>query len=148
MQRLPCTRSAHFQLLQKWSGCCFSPTPEPAARQTGNPKTTQCSTNEHKYIKKDGQDNLATKSAQKFLYPKTKTHHHFSVCINVVFHVTLLIVGLQDSSQFSISSHVEAIISRQDDEPGAAVPPANGVLNNNVSYFISIFLRNYALVTW
>lgn len=39
MKRLPCICCLHFQLLQRWSGCCFSPTRQPAVRQMGNPKT-------------------------------------------------------------------------------------------------------------
>lgn len=60
------------------------------------------------------------------------THHQIAVIIKVIFHVTLLIVRFQYPSQFSITSHVEASISRQHDQPGAAVPPANGSLNNSM----------------
>lgn len=41
MRCLPCIWSVHFQLLQKWSGCCFSPAGKPAVLQRGSPETAR-----------------------------------------------------------------------------------------------------------
>lgn len=60
------------------------------------------------------------------------THHHVAFIIKVVFHVALLVIRFQNPSQFSITGHVEASVSGQHDQPGAAVPPANGSLNNSM----------------
>lgn len=55
-------------------------------------------------------------------------YHLTALCINVVVHVAHFIVGLQNSSQFSVSGHVEPSICGEDDQPGAAVPPTYFIL--------------------
>lgn len=124
MKFLPCIWSVHFQLLQKWCGCCFSPAGKPTVLQRGNPKTTSKVT-----------VNMTGLSGAELSWGYNValfTHHHTAFIIKVVFHVTLLIIWFQYPSQFSITSHVEASISCQHDQPGAAVPPANGSLNNSM----------------
>lgn len=50
--------------------------------------------------------------------------------IDVVAHVALLVVGLQYAGQLAVSSHVEACVGGEHDQPGAAVPPADPLLHN------------------
>ena len=60
------------------------------------------------------------------------TYHVNAFRIKIVLHVTLFIIGLQYASQFSIPCHVKSSISGQHNQPGAAVPPTNDVLKNNM----------------
>lgn len=50
--------------------------------------------------------------------------------VQVIFHVALSVIGLQNAGQFPVTSHVEPSVGGQHDQPGAAVPPAYFVLNN------------------
>lgn len=49
--------------------------------------------------------------------------------VNAVDNVAALIIGLQYPGQLAVSSHVEASVGGEYDQPGAAVPPADLVLN-------------------
>lgn len=76
MNSLPCICFLRFQLLQRWSGCCFSPTQQPAVRQMGNPKR------DHEFIQageyrifKNG------KTSQKKIPPKNKNQNQNSNCL-------------------------------------------------------------------
>lgn len=48
--------------------------------------------------------------------------------------MALLIVRFQDTSEFSIPSHVKSGISRQHNQSGAAVSPANHILNKTHTF--------------
>lgn len=43
------------------------------------------------------------------------TYHFIALAVQVIVHVTSLIIGLQYASQLAIPCHVEAIIGAQDD---------------------------------
>ena len=60
--------------------------------------------------------------------PHVITYHFIALAVQVIVHVTSLIIGLQYASQLAIPCHVEAIVGGQDDKPSAAIPPANPFL--------------------
>lgn len=48
--------------------------------------------------------------------------------------MALFIVWFQDTSQFSVPSHVESSVGGQHNQSGAAVPPADHILNASHSF--------------